>query len=381
MDTTASNAYSISHAVKSFKKVPFSISMEEYWTEILGLVCNDATENKHASGQTQVIRGLGWLAGGLTDLGHIKEGALPSFQTFANEGLLPLPISAATQTGTRQLRRGLGPGDKKTEVKKDTVASSAGKKGESKNPAASGKKGESKNPAASGKKGESKTQASSGDTGKGKRKKSVSLGDENKDKKERGKDRKGKGKAKDEESGSEGQVKKQGGTGKPKKTVGEGKKPAKAAGEREPSPPLPPRPLVGLEGTAIVIHGVPTYRRLSDLIIKLLLVPKGTEVMSLRWLLPGPQRAGKKASSLVLYLNTEEVPEDLVVRLGKNKMRISLYECDRGKQEDDEQEVEQEVEQDVDSRGQLLQRKLPYQSSPVGTTPPMETPESEDSCF
>ncbi|RPB21826.1 hypothetical protein L211DRAFT_869647 [Terfezia boudieri ATCC MYA-4762] len=327
---TASNAASTPRTVGLSKKVSFAISMEEYWTKVLGLVVNNVAGNTHTPGHTQVIRGLGWLAGGLENLGHIEEGLFPSFQTFANLGLLPLPISAATQTSPPRQRKELVPGGKKREVKKDTVASSSGKKGESKKPASSGtkgeskkpassgskgeskkpassgSKGESKKPASSGKKGESKEPATSGDTGKGKRKKSVSSGGENKD-------RKGKGRAKEEESGAEGQVKKQGGKGKGKKPVGKGKKPAKGGGEREPGPPLPPRPLVGLEGTAIVIHAVPTYRRLSDLLTKLLFEPKDTEIKSLRWLLPASKRAGKKASSLVLYLNTEEVPEDLVL--------------------------------------------------------------------
>ena len=42
------------------------------------------------------------------------------------------------------------------------------------------------------------------------------------------------------------------------------------------------------------------------------------------WLLQNSQKVDKKASSLVVYLNTEEV---LVVRLGKTKMRISMYDC------------------------------------------------------
>ncbi|KAF8419080.1 hypothetical protein EV426DRAFT_712585 [Tirmania nivea] len=129
-------------------------------------------------------------------------------------------------------------------------------------------------------------------------------------------------KAKGTAAGDKDRAKKEGGSGKEAKTV------LKAT-----SPPAPPAPPVGLEGTAVVVHGIPTYRLISNLLIKLVLLPEGTEITALRWLLPLAKRAGKKASSLVVYLNTEQVPEDLEIRLGKNKMRITLYQHDRAKEE------------------------------------------------
>jgi len=303
--------------------------LEGFGTLVVRLVLTKSS----TGGQNKVLRGLSWVVKGLEEVGCIEEGLLPFVDTITEIGLLPAPISKGMQTDPRPQRKTEGSGtkpSKSTKPKKDAPASDGTpkQKGKTKNVAPADKgKGKQAGPAdkGKGKQTESAEKSKAKRTGpadKGKAKQTGSTG---------------KSKAKQTEPVEKDKAKKHGGSGKDARIMTKGKKPTSAAGagEKAPArPPAPPVPRVGLEGTAIVVHGVPSYQLLSDLLTKLLLSPEGTEIKSLRWLLPGAKRVGKKASSLVLYLNTDKVPENLVVRLNKKKMRTTQYECDRGKPDD-----------------------------------------------
>jgi len=326
--------------------------LEGFGTLVVRLVLTKT----RTGGQNKVLRGLSWVVKGLEELKCIEEGLLPFVDVMAEIGLLPSPIPKGMQTDPRPPRKTEKPGTKpgkSTKPKKDASVSDGTPKQKDKTknatPAEKGK-GKQTGPADKGK----GKQTEPAEKGKGKqtesaeKSKAKKTGPSDKGKaKNTGPAGKGrakntgsadKGKAKQTEPVEKGKTKKHGGSGKDTKTMAKGKKPTSAAGGGEKASarsPALPVPRVGVEGTAIVVHGVPSYQLLSDLSTKLLLSPEGTEVKSLRWLLPGAKRVGKKASSLVLYLNTDKVPEDLVVRLSKKKMRTTQYECDRGKPDED----------------------------------------------
>ena len=217
MATASNNALSPQTAESSKQtNSTFSVAMGEYWKQIIGLVFKNMSEAGPTvtDGQTKVLRGLGWLAEGLVELGHIKAEAFPSFETFAAAGYLPLTDK---QSYSRPARKRRERGDK-TKVKKDTVASSSGSKDETKD--------ETKDTITPGKR-KSKKAATSG-----KPKKDASTSDSSKG-------RKGKGKAKGAAGGGKAQAGKQRGPGKEAKTVNKGKSQQRMSKTRSHAPPCP----------------------------------------------------------------------------------------------------------------------------------------------